>query len=111
MDQLDKYIEEIVSKKITEPDNLEEIMLNAIHTEKGKKRIRRYKIMRALITSVTTVFVTAGVGVAGFIAYEKIWKNPERYTYEEVQETIAEGNNVGEIDNLITEEECHRDHE
>ena len=50
LDQLDKYIEEIVSKKITEPDNLEEIMLNAIHTEKGKKRIRRYKIMRALIT-------------------------------------------------------------
>ena len=108
MDQLDKYIEEIVSKKITEPDNLEEIMLNAIHTEKGKKRIRRYKIMRALITSVTTVFVTAGVGVAGFIAYEKIWKNPERYTYEEVQETIAEGNNVGEIDNLITEEEAKK---
>ncbi len=104
MDQLDKYIQDIVSQKITEPDDLEEIMLNAIHTAKGKKRIRRYKITRAIITSVTTIIITAGVGVAGFIAYDKIWKNPEKYTYEEIQETIAEGNNVGEVENLITEE-------
>ena len=104
MDQLDKYIQDIVSKKITEPDDLEEIMLNAIHTAKGKKRIRRYKITRAIITSVTTIIITTGVGVAGFIAYDKIWKNPEKYTYEEIQETIAEGNNVGEVENLITEE-------
>ena len=79
-------------------------MLNAIHTAKGKKRIRRYKITRAIITSVTTIIITTGVGVAGFIAYDKIWKNPEKYTYEEIQETIAEGNNVGEVENLITEE-------
>ena len=104
MDQLDKYIQDIVSKKITEPDDLEEIMLNAIHTAKGKKRIRRYKITRAIITSVTTIIIITGVGVAGFIAYDKIWKNPEKYTYEEIQETIAEGNNVGEVENLITEE-------
>lgn len=104
MDQLDKYIQDIVSQKITEPDDLEEIMLNAIHTAKGKKRIRRYKITRAIITSVTTIFITTGVGVAGFIAYDRIWKNPEKYTYEEIQETIAEGNNVGEVENLITEE-------
>ncbi len=104
MDQLDKYIQDIVSQKITEPDDLEEIMLNAIHTAKGKKRIRRYKITRAIITSVTTIIITTGVGVAGFIAYDKIWKNPEKYTYEEIQETIAEGNNVGEVENLITEE-------
>ena len=104
MDQLDKYIQDIVSQKITEPDDLEEIMLNAIHTAKGKKRIRRYKITRAIITSVTTIIITAGVGVAGFIAYDKIWKDPEKYTYEEIQETIAEGNNVGEVENLITEE-------
>ena len=104
MDQLDKYIQDIVSQKITEPDDLEEIMLNAIHTAKGKKRIRRYKITRAIITSVTTIIITTGVGVAGFIAYDKIWKNPEKYTYEEIQETIAEGKNVGEVENLITEE-------
>lgn len=104
MDQLDKYIQDIVSQKITEPDDLEEIMLNAIHTAKGKKRIRRYKITRAIITSVTTIIITTGVGVAGFIAYDKIWKNPEKYTYEEIQETIAEGNNVEEVENLITEE-------
>ncbi len=104
MDQLDKYIQDIVSQKITEPDDLEEIMLNAIHTAKGKKRIRRYKITRAIITSVTTIIITTGVGVAGFIAYDKIWKNPEKYTYEEIQETIAEVNNVGEVENLITEE-------
>lgn len=104
MDQLDKYIQDIVSQKITEPDDLEEIMLNAIHTAKGKKRIRRYKITRAIITSITTIFITTGVGVAGFIAYDRIWKNPEKYTYEEIQETIAEGNNVGEVENLITEE-------
>ena len=104
MNQLDKYIQDIVSQKITEPDDLEEIMLNAIHTAKGKKRIRRYKITRAIITSVTTIIIITGVGVAGFIAYDKIWKNPEKYTYEEIQETIAEGNNVGEVENLITEE-------
>lgn len=106
MDQLDKYIEKIVSQKITEPDNLEEMMLNAIHTEKGRRRIKRNKIMRAILTSVTTIFITTGVGVAGFIAYEKIWKDPERYTYEEVQNTFANIDNVEETEKTITEEEA-----
>ena len=66
MDQLDKYIEKIVSKKISEPENLEEIMLNAIHTEKGKRRIKKNRITRTIITSLTTVFITTGVGITGF---------------------------------------------
>ena len=106
MDQLDKYIEKIVSKKISEPENLEEIMLNAIHTEKGKRRIKRNRITRTIITSLTTVFITTGVGITGFIAYENIWKNPERYTYEEIQNTLANVDNVDDIQKAITEEEA-----
>ena len=106
MDQLDKYIEKIVSKKITEPENLEDMMLSAIHTEKGKRRIKRNRITRAILTSLTTIFITTGVGGAGYIAYEKIWKNPERYTYEEIQNTLANVDNVDDIQKAITEEEA-----
>ena len=106
MDQLDKYIEKIVSKKITEPENLEDMMLSAIHTEKGKRKIKRNRITRAILTSLTTIFITTGVGGAGYIAYEKIWKNPERYTYEEIQNTLANVDNVDDIQKAITEEEA-----
>ena len=106
MDQLDKYIEKIVSEKITEPENLEDMMLSAIHTEKGKRKIKRNRITRAILTSLTTIFITTGVGGAGYIAYEKIWKNPERYTYEEIQNTLANVDNVDDIQKAITEEEA-----
>ncbi len=106
MDQLDKYIEKIVSKKITEPENLEDMMLSAIHTEKGKRRIKRNRITRTIITSLTTIFITTGVGGAGYIAYEKIWKNPEYYTYQEIQNTLANVDNVDDIQKTITEEEA-----
>ena len=106
MDQLDRYIESIVKKEITLPENLDEIIKEAISSAKCKKRIRAYKIKKTILTSIIAVFCISGVGVAGYITYEKIWKDPEEYTYEEVQGMIADGNNVENKENLITEEEA-----
>ena len=39
MDQLDKYIESIVSQKISEPENLDQIIMDAISSAKYQKKM------------------------------------------------------------------------
>ena len=107
MDELDRYIESIVSKKISEPENLDEIIKEAISSAKCKEMMRKNKIKKTVLTSVILFFCVGGVGVAGYITYEEIWKDPEKYTYEEVQETLANSGNVEKI-NLITEDEAKK---
>ena len=41
MDQLDKYIESIVSQKISEPENLDQIIMDAISSAKCQKKMLR----------------------------------------------------------------------
>ena len=107
MDELDRYIESIVSKKISEPENLDEIIKEAISSAKFKEIMSKNKIKKTVLTSVILFFCVGGVGVAGYITYEEIWKDPEKYTYEEVQETLANSGNVEKI-NLITEDEAKK---
>ena len=106
MDQLDKYIESIVSQKISEPENLDQIIMDAISSAKCQKKMKKTKIKKAILTSVIAIFCASGVGVAGYITYEKVWKNPEKYTYEEIQESLANADNVEMTDLLITENQA-----
>ena len=41
MDQLDRYIENIVSQKISEPENLDKIIMDAISSAKCQKKMLR----------------------------------------------------------------------
>lgn len=67
MDELDRYIESIVSKKISEPENLDEIIKEAISSAKCKEMMRKNKIKKTVLTSVILFFCVGGVGVAGYI--------------------------------------------
>ena len=88
-DEIDKYIEKAVTQKIEVPESFEKAMREALYSERFYKRLRKRKMIRAISTACATVILTSGVAVGGFIAYEKIWKEPKQYTYEEFKNTIA----------------------
>ena len=94
MDQLDRYIENIVSQKISEPENLDKIIMDAISFAKYKKKKKENKIRKIILTLLIAIFFLSGVGIAGYITYERIWKNSEKYTYEEIQESSADTKNT-----------------
>ena len=107
MDEIDKYIKKIVTKKIEEPPSFEKAIREALYSEKFYKRMRKRKIIKTISTACATVVLTSGVAVGGFIAYEKVWKEPKQYTYEELKNTIAQSEVPEEEKaNLITEEEA-----
>ena len=107
MDEIDKYIKKIVTKKIEEPPSFEKAIREALYSEKFYKRMRKRKIIKTISTACATVVLTSGVAVGGFIAYEKVWKEPKQYTYEELKNTIAQSEvPEEEKTNLITEEEA-----
>lgn len=107
MDEIDKYIKKIVTKKIEEPPSFEKAIREALYSEKFYKRMRKRKIIKTISTACATIVLTSGVAVGGFIAYEKVWKEPKQYTYEELKNTIAQSEvPEEEKTNLITEEEA-----
>ena len=108
-DEIDKYIEKAVTQKIEVPESFEKAMREALYSERFYKRLRKRKMIRAISTACATVILTSGVAVGGFIAYEKIWKEPKQYTYEEFKNTIA-NSDVPDEDkqSLISEEEAKK---
>ena len=107
MDEIDKYIKKIVTKKIEEPPSFEKAIREALYSEKFYKRMRKRKIIKTISTACATVVLTSGVAVGGFIAYEKLWKEPKQYTYEELKNTIAQSEVPEEEKaNLISEDDA-----
>ena len=107
MDEIDKYIKKIVTKKIEEPPSFEKAIREALYSEKFYKRMRKRKIIKTISTACATVVLTSGVAVGGFIAYEKVWKEPKQYTYEELKNTIAQSEVPEEEKaNLISEDDA-----
>ena len=108
-DEIDKYIEKAVTQKIEVPESFEKAMREALYSERFYKRLRKRKMIRAISTACVTVILTSGVAVGGFIAYEKIWKEPKQYTYEEFKNTIANSEVPDEEkESLISEEEAKK---
>ena len=108
-DEIDKYIEIAVTQKIEVPESFEKAMREALYSERFYKRLRKRKMIRAISTACATVILTSGVAVGGFIAYEKIWKEPKQYTYEEFKNTIANSDVPDEDkESLISEEEAKK---
>lgn len=105
MDDLDKYIESIVSKEISEPESFEKAIREALYSEKFYKRMRKRKLIKTISTACATVVLTTGITFGGYIVYEKVWKEPKQYTYEELKNKIADSEvSEEEKENLITEE-------
>ena len=107
MDEIDKYIKKIVTKKIEEPPSFEKAIREALYSEKFYKRMRKRKIIKTISTACAAVVLTSGVAVGGFITYEKVWKEPKQYTYEELKNTIAQSEVPEEEKaNLISEDDA-----
>lgn len=89
MDEIDKYIETMVNKKITEPKGFEEAIRTALYSEKFNKRVKRKKILKNL-SIFCLLCCISGCTVGGYIAYEKIWKEPEQCSYQEFQNLVSD---------------------
>ena len=108
-DEIDKRIEEAITQKVEVPESFEKAMREALFSEKFYKRLRKRKIIRTVTTACASVILTSGVAIGGFIAYEKIWKEPKQYTYEELQNTIAKSDvSEEEKESLISEDEAKK---
>ena len=108
-DEIDKRIEEAITQKVEVPESFEKAMREALFSEKFYKRLRKRKIIRTITTACASVILTSGVAIGGFIAYEKIWKEPKQYTYEEFQNTIAKSDvSEEEKESLISEDEAKK---
>ena len=107
MDKIDRYIKEIVDREIQEPEHYKNVVQNALKSPRARIRIYKYKIIRVLSVACTSVVIIGGTVFAGVIAYEKIWKEPKEYTYQELQETLANVEvPVDKREGLITEDEA-----
>lgn len=89
MDKIDKYLEKLVSYEIEEPESYKLAVKNALKTPKARKQIYKYRMLRILSTTCTLMVIVGGTVFAGYVVYEKIWKEPEQYTYEELQKNIS----------------------
>lgn len=107
MDKIDRYIKEMLDKELQEPKRYKNIVQKALKSPQARMRIYKYKILRVLSVTCTLIVVIGGTVFAGVIAYEKVWKEPREYTYQELQETLANIEvPVDRRGELITEDEA-----
>lgn len=107
MDKIDRYIKEMLDKELQEPKRYKNIVQKALKSPQARIRIYKYKILRVLSVTCTLIVVIGGTVFAGVIAYEKVWKEPREYTYQELQETLANIEvPVDRRGELITEDEA-----
>ena len=107
MDKIDKYIEELVNREIQEPDRYKKVVENALKHPRARIRIYKYQVLRVLSVACTVTIMIGGTAFAGVIAYKKVWQEPEEYSYQELQEMLA---NVeipkSDREGLLTEDEA-----
>ena len=106
MDEEDKYLENMFSQKVEVPESFERAIREALYSEKFYKRLKKRKRIRLITSICTALIITSGVGYGGYMIYEKVWKNPEKYTYQELQSAISQTEVTNEEkESLISEEE------
>ncbi len=76
MDELDTKIKQILKKQINTPKSFN----YAINTAFNKKEENiKKKALKAILISFLGIVIITGGTYGGFIAYEKIWKEPRKY--------------------------------
>lgn len=84
MNKLENRIRDILSKEINIPTSYE----NAIHNAMQKKEKERHKVFKLISASCVGILLLTGMVFASYIAYEKIWKEPQKLTSSEVRESF-----------------------
>ena len=85
MDELDKTITNIVSKKINTPSEYHNAIQNTFNSKQNKIK---HNLLRTITTTCAGVIIFAGIAFAGYKTYEqKVWKEPR--PYDELKEKPA----------------------
>ena len=63
--------------------------------------VQKYHILQIAASFILSLVITFGVVYAGFIAYQNIWKEPKKYTFEEAHNVTEE-----DIEKSLTEDEA-----
>lgn len=105
MNEVDKYIKEVLSKEVTKPQSYYNTIKYALNTEEMKK-INKYFIInnfkKTAIAILSGIFLTSGFVFAAKIAYQKIWQEPEKVENYYIDNKIADD----ELEGIITKEEA-----
>jgi len=105
MNEVDKYIKEVLSKEVTKPQSYYNTIKYALNTEKMKK-FNKYFIInnfkKTAIAILSGIFLTSGFVFAAKIAYQNIWQEPEKVENYYIDNKIADD----ELEDIITKEEA-----
>ena len=107
MDKIDKYIEELMNREIQEPDRYKKVVENALKHPRARIRIYKYQVLRVLSVVCTVTIMIGGTVFAGVVAYKKVWQEPKEYSYQELEEMLANVDILeSEREGLLTEDEA-----
>lgn len=76
MEEFEKNIINIVNKKISTPPEYRETIKKTLDLEQNKFK---YSFLKTAMTIGLSIIMTTGIVIAGYNAYEKIWKEPRQY--------------------------------
>ncbi len=114
MNDTDKKIQEILNSKVDIPDHFDKAIREALYTKEGQRAVLSYrtylqskknrfkKVAAAVIASIST-FST--ICVAGY-AYDRVWYEPETYSYEDIKQALNAGVSEEMKEGLISEDEA-----
>ncbi len=104
MDQLDKKLYNDLNTQIEIPEKLDTIIKNGLNKKKS-----HYSFLKLIASVCIITFITSGVVLAGRIAggkaVEKIWKEPQRVTMNDTENSDNESMTK---ENIMSEEEARK---
>lgn len=107
MEPIESWITSILKENINVPGTYESAIKNAFPSR--KKQIYYYNLAKTVAIACLLFVLSTGIVYAVAITYEKIWKEPKKYTVKEVMDS-SQQNNIEKEDKtvLISEEEAKK---
>lgn len=105
MDEMDKYIEDVMTKEVTKPQSYYDTIKCALNTKKINRRNKyliRNNFIKTAVAVFSGIFLTTGFVFAAKIVYQNIWEEPEKVENFYVDNKIADD----ELETIVTKEEA-----
>lgn len=103
MDNIDEKIINKINNNQNVPVGFTQAIQGALYkNQKSKNKVIEFA--KILATSFATIAIAGGVSFAGYELYQKIWKEPERISIEQVKQQLNEENQIQNI----TEEQAKK---
>ena len=103
MEEFEKNIINIVNKKISTPPEYRETIKKTLDLEPNKFK---YSFLKTATTIGLSIIMTTGIVIAGYNAYEKIWKEPRQYDELKEKPSII---SQEEKQNAVSEKSIRKD--